>query len=67
MKKVIKSSNEVPTEYGIPVRWQMQTILNVNAMSLEKAIKIVNTCEYDLPEGEYVEGSYEIDYERLEE
>ena len=52
--------------YRIPVTWQMRAIIPVSASSL-KAFQLVNTLEYDLPEGEYVEDTYEIDYDRLEE
>ena len=42
-------------------------IIPVSASSLKEAFQLVNTLEYDLPEGEYVEDTYEIDYDRLEE
>ena len=53
--------------YRIPVTWQMRAIIPVSASSLKEAFQYVNTLEYDLPEGEYVEDTYEIDYDRLEE
>ena len=53
--------------YRIPVTWQMRAIIPVSASSLKEAFQLVNTLEYDLPEGEYVEDTYEIDYDRLEE
>lgn len=51
--------------YRIPVTWQMRAIIPVSASSLKEAFQLVNTLEYDLPE--YVEDTYEIDYDRLEE
>ena len=53
--------------YRIPVTWLMRAIIPVSASSLKEAFQLVNTLEYDLPEGEYVEDTYEIDYDRLEE
>ena len=53
--------------YRIPVTLQMRAIIPVSASSLKEAFQLVNTLEYDLPEGEYVEDTYEIDYDRLEE
>lgn len=53
--------------YRISVTWQMRAIIPVSASSLKEAFQLVNTLEYDLPEGEYVEDTYEIDYDRLEE
>ena len=61
------SDKEVYTAFQIPVRWKMRAVMTVNARSLKEAVKIVNSHEYQLPEGEYVEDSYEIDYDRLEE
>ena len=61
------ADNEICTTFQIPVIWKMRTIMSVNAHSLKEAIKVVNSHEYQLPEGEYVEDSYEIDYDRLEE
>lgn len=53
--------------YKIPVTWRMRAVIPVSACSLKEAFQLINTLEYDLPEGEYVEDTYEIDYERLEE
>lgn len=53
--------------YKIPVVWKMRAVMSVPACSLKEAVRIVNSHEYDLPAGEYVEDSYKIDYDRLEE
>ena len=68
MKKLVRTiyaSSEQPT-FNIPVKWQMQTVMNVTADSLKEAVKYVNKHEYDLPSGEYVDDTFEIDYDRLE-
>lgn len=70
MKKYVHSvfaSTEENSIYNIPVIWQMRDVLSVPARSLREAVRIVNSQEYDLPQGEYVEDSYKIDYDRLED
>ena len=71
MKRVISRSIYAASEeagvYKIPVIWKMRSVMSVPARSLKEAVRIVNSHEYDLPDGEYVEDSYEIDYDRLEE
>ena len=70
MKRYIARPILADTEiypFKIPVIWKMRAVIPVNARSLKEAVKIVNSCEYELPKGEYVEKSYEIDYDRLEE
>ena len=52
--------------YEIPVKWEMESVMSIRAISLEEAIQYVNRKEYQLPEGELVADSYEIDYDRLE-
>jgi poly-beta-hydroxyalkanoate depolymerase len=53
-------------DFGIPIKWEMQAVLNVTAKNLKQAVQTVNRHEYELPEGEYVADSFEIDYDRLE-
>lgn len=53
-------------EFRIPVTWQVKAVLKVTSRSLQEAIQYVNSHEYELPEGEYVNDSFEIDYDRLE-
>lgn len=64
--KPIKASTEANT-FNIPVKWEMRAILPVPARSLKEAVKIINNKDYKRPEGEYVDDTYEIDYDRLEE
>ena len=70
MKRLIRpvlAADEMCMTFQIPVIWKMRTVMNIEARSLKEAVKIVNSHEYELPDGEYVEDSYEIDYDRLEE
>jgi len=66
LRKNVFATKEVPF-FEIPVKWEMQDVLTIQANNLKEAFDFVNTLEYDLPIGEYVEGTYEIDYDRLEE
>ena len=69
MKKLVLDNINASSEkniFEIPVRWQMRTILRVSADSLKTAIQRVNRQEYDLPDGNYVDDTFEIDYDRLE-
>lgn len=73
MKRLIKPNAQVTASsngtviFEIPVKWEMRTVMKVPALSLQQAVRVVNAQEYDLPEGSYVDGSYEIDFDRLEE
>lgn len=49
--------------YSIPVTWRMGADILVNAVSLEEAINLA--LEVDLPEGEYLSDSFEIDYDEI--
>jgi len=51
--------------YVLPVYWQMYAQMVVEAPSLEEAIREAH--EMPNPEGDYVEGSFEIDLDVLEE
>ncbi|MFR9183170.1 MAG: hypothetical protein ACLVMF_05765 [Christensenellales bacterium] len=42
-------------------------MMNIEARSLKEAIQYVNRKEFELPDGEYVDDSFEIDYDRLED
>ena len=53
-------------KYTIPCSWQMYGYLKIQAESLEEAIKLAEN-DYNLPDGSYVEASFEVDYEVLEE
>lgn len=57
-------------KYFIPVTWAMYGEYMVKADSLEMAIKMVENAEspYDeLPYGEYIDGSFEINKDMIEE
>lgn len=68
MKRVIRPVTAASDSFTfqIPVIWKVRTVLSVPAHSMKEAIQIVNSHEYELPEGEYVKDSFEIDYDRLE-
>jgi hypothetical protein len=52
--------------YQIPCSWQVYAHANIEATSLEEAIKFAESDQFPLPEGSYVEASFEIDYEIIE-
>lgn len=49
--------------YKIPVSWELGGIIEVEADSLKEALKEFddNMEEYDLPFGDYIDGSFERD------
>ena len=51
--------------YTIPVVWQMIGTITIEADSFDSAIDAAK--EADLPEGSYLENSFEIDYEGISE
>lgn len=53
-------------KYKIPCFWQMYAIMTVEADSLEEAIDIAEN-ESELPDGNYVDGSFEVDHDVLDE
>ena len=63
MKSISASSNM--TIYEIPTKWEMQSLVPVPARSLEEAIDIITRRDCPVPKGEYVESTFEIDYDRL--
>lgn len=52
-------------KYEIPVTWMMRGSLNIEADSLAEAIKKAH--DEPLPNGEYIDGSFEIDNDYLSE
>ena len=68
MKRVIRPIFATSDSFTFqsPVIWKVRTVLSVPAHSMREAIQIVNSHEYELPEGEYVKDSFKIDYDRLE-
>ena len=67
MKKLITHSTmTLDTDcYLIPVVWKTKTIMSIRADSLNEAIHSIKNQNYGFPEGEFVEGSYKIDYNQL--
>lgn len=53
-------------KYKIPCSWQMYGMMEIEADSLEEAVEIANSDEQNLPEGSYVEASFEVDEEILD-
>lgn len=51
--------------YTIPCVWQNYGHMNIEADSLEEAIEKANGPDEELPRGEYVEGSFEVDRDVL--
>ena len=50
--------------YKIGVVWQMYGTVEVDANNLEEAIHILHSTDVPLPDnGEYIDGSFEIDSE----
>lgn len=55
------------TVFHIPVKWEVRSEMEVRAKSLKAAVQYVNRKEFELPSGKYVDDTFEIDYDRLEE
>ena len=54
--------------FRIPVSWQMYGWVDIKAESLREAAEIAETnSDIGLPEGDYVEGSWEVDWEIVED
>ena len=49
--------------WKIPVIWQMSGLIYVEANTLEEAIDVVRCDNAPLPEGDYLEGSFDVDNE----
>ena len=50
--------------YKIGVVWQMYGTVEIEANNLEQAIHILHSTDVPLPDnGEYIEGSFEVDVE----
>lgn len=54
-------------KYKIPITWQSIEIFHVEAESLEDAIKEALENFFKIPDGKYLEDSFDIDHEGLEE
>lgn len=54
-------------KYKIPCSWIMYGFAEVEADSFDEAVEIVESSETNLPEGSYVEASFEVDADILDE
>ncbi len=55
-------------EHKIPVSWQMYGYVNVKSDTIQHAAEIAETdMAIALPEGSYVEGSWEVDWDVIED
>jgi hypothetical protein len=52
-----------PRSYKIPVSWEMYGYITVQADTLEDAIEMAE--DFPLPDGSYIEDSFQIDIEAL--
>lgn len=66
MKRLVYASSDA-TVFHIPVKWEVRSEMEVRAKSLKAAVQYVNRKEFELPSGKYVDDTFEIDYDRLEE
>lgn len=53
--------------YRIPVVWQMMAYVDIHAASLVDACEYLRSPQFGLPEGNYLEDSFEIDESNIEE
>ena len=49
--------------YKIPCTWQMYGFYHIEAENIKEALQIAE--DSNLPEGEYIEGSFEIDLDMI--
>src|SRR5210317_1051313 len=54
-------------KFRIPVVWQMAGWLEVSADDLEDALSQAETHDGNLPEGTYIDGSYEVNHSMVED
>ena len=52
--------------YKIPVGWEMYGWMTVEAVSLKHAIQIAENVETPLPDGHYVDASFNLDEQIIE-
>ena len=56
------------TIFKIPCSWQMYGSLEIEADELDGAVELAYSTEYSLPDnGSYVEASFEVDHEVLDD
>ena len=59
--------SEKTKTYRIPVSWQMYGHIAVEAENLEEAIEQAEDTNTPLPEGSYVQDSFEVDRAAIDE
>ena len=59
--------SEKTKTYRIPVSWQMYGHITVEAENLEEAIEQAEDTNTPLPEGSYVQDSFEVDRAAIDE
>lgn len=52
-------------KYRIPCSWEMYGIMEVEADDIEEAVEFAEA-EGELPNGDYVDGSFAVDHDLLE-
>ena len=52
--------------YKVPVSWQMYGYMDIEAEGWDEALEIAEDDGTSLPDGDYVDGSFEVDHDVLE-
>ena len=53
--------------FKIPVFWQMYGYMDIEAETLEEATQEAYSCARPLPDGDYVDGSFDVDEDVVED
>ena len=53
-------------KYKIPVSWQMYGYMDIKAEDWDEAIGIAEDETTSLPDGDYVQGTFEVDHDIIE-
>tara|TARA_R110000824_G_scaffold396222_1_gene597564 strand:+ start:657 stop:917 length:261 start_codon:yes stop_codon:yes gene_type:complete len=53
-------------KYKIPVSWQMYGYMDIKAEDWDEAIEIAEDETTSLPDGDYVQGTFEVDHDIIE-
>ena len=53
-------------KYKIPVSWQMYGYMDIKAEDWDEAIKIAEDETTSLPDGDYIQGTFEVDHDIIE-
>jgi hypothetical protein len=51
--------------YRIPCSWEMYGVMLIEAGSLEEAIEVAEDEGTELPDGDYIDGSFSVDNELI--